>query len=79
MFYAQLNHNCERKHRKPGEKNNYLSEKNEDELLHGTNTSLSKTNLVESFPPDNQAVEENIHDDPARLFGLIRANREPVH
>ncbi|XP_036919251.1 T-cell receptor-associated transmembrane adapter 1 isoform X2 [Sturnira hondurensis] len=79
MFYAQLNHNCEGKRKKPRKKNTYVSEKNEDELLHGTNPSLSKTSLVDSFPPDSQAVEENIHDDPVRLFGLIRANREPVN
>ncbi|XP_045707644.1 T-cell receptor-associated transmembrane adapter 1 [Phyllostomus hastatus] len=79
MFYAQLNHNCEGKRRKPKKKNTCLSEKNEDELLHGTNTSPSKTSLVDSFPPDSQEVEENIHDDPVRLFGLIRANREPIN
>ncbi|KAM5334876.1 T-cell receptor-associated transmembrane adapter 1 [Glossophaga mutica] len=79
MFYAQLNHNCEGKRRKPRKNDTYLSEKNEDELLHGTSISLSKTSLVDSFPPDSQAVEENIHDDPVRLFGLIRANREPVN
>lgn len=40
--------------------------------------NISQINLVESSPPDNQAVEESVHDDPARLFGLIRAKREPA-
>ncbi|XP_054433211.1 T-cell receptor-associated transmembrane adapter 1 [Pteronotus mesoamericanus] len=79
MFYAQLNHNYEGKRRKPRKQNTHLSEKNGEELLHGTNAGLPKTSLVDSFPPDSQAVEENIHDDPIRLFGLIRANKEPIN
>lgn len=79
MFYASLNHNCEGKPRKPRKQNNYVSDKNEDELLPGMNTSLPETTLVYSLPPASPTIEENIHDDPVRLFGLIRANKEPVN
>ncbi|XP_036303201.1 T-cell receptor-associated transmembrane adapter 1 isoform X1 [Pipistrellus kuhlii] len=78
MFYASLSHNCEGKPRKPRKQNISVSDKNEDELLHGVNTSLPETTLVYSLPPASPAIEENIHDDPVRLFGLIRANKEPV-
>ncbi|XP_016051170.1 PREDICTED: T-cell receptor-associated transmembrane adapter 1 [Miniopterus natalensis] len=79
MFYASLNHNYEGKYRKPRKQNTYMSDKNEDELLHGMNASVSQTTLVDSFPPESQATEENIHDDPVRLFGLIRGKTEPVN
>lgn len=79
MFYASLNHSNEGKRRKPRKQNTYLSDKDKDEQLHGMNASLSKTTLADSFPPERQAVEENIHDDPIRLFGLIRAQKEPVN
>lgn len=79
MFYASLSHNCERKLRKPRQQNISVSDKNEDELLHGMNTSIPETTLVYSLPPARQAIEENIHDDPVRLFGLIRGNKEPVN
>lgn len=78
MYYASLDHKYEGKRRKP-RKQNTLSDKDEDEHLHGMNLSLSKTTLVDSFPPESQAIEENIHDDPIRLFGLIRAKKEPVN
>lgn len=78
VYYASLDHKYEGKRRKP-RKQNTLSDKDEDEHLHGMNLSLSKTTLVDSFPPESQAIEENIHDDPIRLFGLIRAKKEPVN
>ncbi|KAF6385652.1 T cell receptor associated transmembrane adaptor 1 [Rhinolophus ferrumequinum] len=79
MFYASLNHNYEGKHRKPRKRNSNLSDEDEDEELHGMHASLSKSTLVDSFPPESQAIEENIHDDPIRLFGLIRKKKEPVN
>lgn len=79
MFYASLNHNFEGKRRKPRKQNSNLSDEDEDEQLHGMHASLSKNTLVESFPPESQAIEENIHDDPIRLFGLIREKKEPVN
>ncbi|XP_008571240.1 PREDICTED: T-cell receptor-associated transmembrane adapter 1 [Galeopterus variegatus] len=78
MCYASLNHSFKGKHRKPRKQNPYLSDKDEDEQLHALHTSVSKSTLVDRFSPENQAIEENIHDDPIRLFGLIRAKREPV-
>ncbi|XP_036099799.1 T-cell receptor-associated transmembrane adapter 1 [Molossus molossus] len=78
MCYASLNHNCKGKRGKPRKQNAYLSDKSEDEPSCGMNTSFSTTSLVDSFPPENQAMEENIHDDPIRLFGLIRAKTEPI-
>lgn len=79
MFYASLNHNFEGKRRKPRKQNSNLSDEDEDEQLYAMHASLSKTTLVDSFPPDSQAIEENIHDDPIRLFGLIREKKEPVN
>ncbi|XP_014647746.1 PREDICTED: T-cell receptor-associated transmembrane adapter 1 [Ceratotherium simum simum] len=79
MFYASLAPSQERKHRKPRKHDAYLSDKDGDEQLHARKASLSKTSLVDSFPPESQAVEEDIHDDPIRLFGLIRAKKEPTN
>ncbi|XP_066203781.1 T-cell receptor-associated transmembrane adapter 1 [Saccopteryx leptura] len=79
MFYASLNHNCEGKRRKPRKQNAYLSDKSEEEPVQGMNASLSTTTLVESVSPENQEIEESIHDDPVRLFGLIRAKKEPIN
>ncbi|EPY75278.1 T-cell receptor-associated transmembrane adapter 1 [Camelus ferus] len=79
VFYAALEHNHERKRRKPKKQNTYLSDKDEAGLAHATNVSLSKTTLVDDFPPESKVVEENIHDDPIRLFGLIRAQKETVN
>ncbi|XP_025333997.1 T-cell receptor-associated transmembrane adapter 1 [Canis lupus baileyi] len=79
VFYASLDHNCEGKHRKTKKQNNYVLDKDEDEQLHAEDVSLSKTTLVNSFPLENQEIEENVHDDPIRLFGLIRAKKESIN
>ncbi|XP_060226976.1 T-cell receptor-associated transmembrane adapter 1 [Meriones unguiculatus] len=74
LCYASLDHSVKGKHRKPRKQNANFSDRGKDAV----DANISQINLVESFPPDNQAVDESIHDDPARLFGLIRAKREPV-
>nr|XP_010348347.1 T-cell receptor-associated transmembrane adapter 1 isoform X2 [Saimiri boliviensis boliviensis] len=79
MCYASLDHSIKGKRRKPRKQNTHLSDKDGDEQSHATDASVSKTTLVDSFSPESQAVEENIHDDPIRLFGLIRAKREPIN
>ncbi|XP_012316351.2 T-cell receptor-associated transmembrane adapter 1 [Aotus nancymaae] len=79
MCYASLDHSIKGKRRKPRKHNTHLSDKDGDEQSHATDASVSKTTLVDSFSPESQAVEENIHDDPIRLFGLIRAKREPIN
>lgn len=56
-----------------------MLDKDEDEQLHAEDVSLSKTTLVNSFPLENQEIEENVHDDPIRLFGLIRAKKESIN
>lgn len=76
MFYASLNHSYEEKCRKPRNQIAYLPVKNEGEQLCAMDASASKTTLVDSVPLESQAIEENIHDDPIRLFGLIRAKKE---
>ncbi|XP_057553459.1 T-cell receptor-associated transmembrane adapter 1 isoform X2 [Hippopotamus amphibius kiboko] len=76
MFYASLGRSCEGKRRKPKKQKTSLSDKDEDGQAHAKDMSLSKTTLVDSFPPESEAIEENIHDDPIRLFGLIRAQKE---
>ncbi|KAG8509496.1 T-cell receptor-associated transmembrane adapter 1 [Galemys pyrenaicus] len=78
MFYASLDNN-EGKRRKPRKQNTFLSDKHEDKQLPSKNASISQTALVDSFPPECQTEEESIHDDPIRLFGLIRANKEPTN
>ncbi|XP_003261827.1 T-cell receptor-associated transmembrane adapter 1 isoform X1 [Nomascus leucogenys] len=78
MCYASLDHSIKGKRRKPRKQNTHLSDKDGDEL-HAIDASVSKTTLVDSFSSESQAVEENIHDDPIRLFGLIRAKREPIN
>lgn len=77
MCYASLDHSFKGKRRKPKKQNAHFSEEEKDKQLHAMDASISKTNLAESFSPESQAIEENIHDDPIRLFGLIRAKREP--
>lgn len=79
MFYASLDHENEGKRRKPRKQNAFLSDKNTNKQLPSKNASISQTTLVDSFPPEGQAEEENIHDDPIRLFGLIRAKKEPTN
>ncbi|XP_017365901.1 T-cell receptor-associated transmembrane adapter 1 isoform X1 [Cebus imitator] len=79
MCYASLDHSIKGKRRKPRKQNAHLSDKDGDEQSHPTDASISKTTLVDNFSPESQAVEENIHDDPIRLFGLIRAKREPIN
>uniref|UniRef100_A0A2R9C6G0 T cell receptor associated transmembrane adaptor 1 n=1 Tax=Pan paniscus TaxID=9597 RepID=A0A2R9C6G0_PANPA len=79
MCYASLDHSVKGKRRKPRKQNTHFSDKVGDEQLHAIDASVSKTTLVDSFSPESQAVEENIHDDPIRLFGLIRAKREPIN
>ncbi|XP_037381491.1 T-cell receptor-associated transmembrane adapter 1 isoform X2 [Talpa occidentalis] len=79
MFYAPLGHNNEGKRRKPRKQNAFLSDKDENKQLPSKNASISQTTLVDNFPPEGQTEEENIHDDPIRLFGLIRAKKEPTN
>ncbi|XP_012375498.1 T-cell receptor-associated transmembrane adapter 1 [Dasypus novemcinctus] len=79
MCYASLDHNYKGKCRKPRKPNTHLLDKDKDEQLHATDASISKTTLVDSLPPESQEIEENIHDDPIRLFELIHAEREPVN
>uniref|UniRef100_A0A7N5JMZ5 T cell receptor associated transmembrane adaptor 1 n=1 Tax=Ailuropoda melanoleuca TaxID=9646 RepID=A0A7N5JMZ5_AILME len=79
MFYASLDHNCEGKHRKPKKENTYLLDKDEDEQLRAVDASLSNTTSVDNFPLGSQEIEENVHDDPIRLFGLIRAKKESIN
>ncbi|KAM5154381.1 T-cell receptor-associated transmembrane adapter 1 [Callospermophilus lateralis] len=79
MCYASLDHSFKGKRRKPKKQNAHLSEEEKDKQLHAVDASISTTNLAESFSPESQAIEENIHDDPIRLFGLIRAKREPIN
>ncbi|KAM9671032.1 T-cell receptor-associated transmembrane adapter 1 isoform 2-T2 [Dama dama] len=79
MCYASLDHNNEGKRRRPKKQKTHLSDKDGDGQMHAMDISLSKTTLVDSFPPESEAMEENIHDDPIRLFGLIRAQKESLH
>ncbi|XP_055965404.1 T-cell receptor-associated transmembrane adapter 1 [Sorex fumeus] len=79
MFYASLDHSKEGQRRKPRKPNTHLPDKNEDKLLHEMDACISQATLVGNFPPESQKIEENIHDDPVRLFGLIRAKREPIN
>ncbi|XP_008839655.1 T-cell receptor-associated transmembrane adapter 1 [Nannospalax galili] len=77
--YASLDLSIKGKRRKPRKPNTNLSDREKDVHLCAMEASISHTNLADSFLPEFQAVEENIHDDPARLFGLIRAKREPIN
>uniref|UniRef100_A0A8C6E0K9 T cell receptor associated transmembrane adaptor 1 n=2 Tax=Moschus TaxID=68410 RepID=A0A8C6E0K9_MOSMO len=79
ICYASLDHNNEGKRRKPKKPKTHLSDKDEEGQMHAMDISLSKTTLVDSFPPESETIEENIHDDPIRLFGLIRAQKESSH
>lgn len=78
ICYASLDHSMKGKRRRPRKQNTNLSDRGKDAQDCTMGANVSQNNMVESFPPDNQVVEESIHDDPARLFGLIRAKREPV-
>lgn len=78
ICYASLDHSMKGKRRRPRKQNTDLSDRGKDAQVCTMGANVSQNNMVESFPPDNQVVEESIHDDPARLFGLIRAKREPV-
>ncbi|XP_051675036.1 T-cell receptor-associated transmembrane adapter 1 [Oryctolagus cuniculus] len=77
MFYASLDHSFKGKRRKP-RKQNTFSDKDENEQSHAMDASITEATLVDSFSPESQEIEENIHDDPVRLFGLIRAKKEPI-
>ncbi|KAM4887332.1 T-cell receptor-associated transmembrane adapter 1 [Thomomys bottae] len=79
ICYASLNHSYKGKRRKPRKQNICLSERDTNEQLPAPDASVLRTNLVDTCSPENQAEEENIHDDPVRLFGLIRAKREPIN
>ncbi|XP_012883982.1 PREDICTED: T-cell receptor-associated transmembrane adapter 1 [Dipodomys ordii] len=79
MCYASLNHSYRGKRRKPRKQNIDLTDTDTDEQLPGRDASVLRTDLVDAFSPGSQPIEENIHDDPIRLFGLIRAKREPVN
>uniref|UniRef100_A0A8C8TPU4 T cell receptor associated transmembrane adaptor 1 n=2 Tax=Peromyscus maniculatus bairdii TaxID=230844 RepID=A0A8C8TPU4_PERMB len=78
MCYATLDHSFKGKRRRPRKQNTNLLDREKDAQVCAMDANISQINLVESSPPDNQAVEESVHDDPARLFGLIRAKREPA-
>lgn len=78
MCYATLDHSFKGKRRRPRKQNANLLDRDKDAQVCAMDANISQINLVESSPPDNQAVEESVHDDPARLFGLIRAKREPA-
>ncbi|KAL6089441.1 hypothetical protein STEG23_002084, partial [Scotinomys teguina] len=78
MCYATLDHSFKGKRRRPRKQNANLADREKDAQVCAMDANISQINLVESSPQDNQAVEESVHDDPARLFGLIRAKREPV-
>ncbi|KAM6223982.1 T-cell receptor-associated transmembrane adapter 1 [Rhynchocyon petersi] len=79
MCYASLDHSCKDKGSKPRKKKTSASNTHEDEQLHGMSASVSTTTLTGKFLPESQAVEENIHDDPVRLFGLIRAKNDQTN
>ncbi|EHA98893.1 T-cell receptor-associated transmembrane adapter 1 [Heterocephalus glaber] len=66
------------KYRKPRKQNTHSSDKEREKQLYAMDDNMTKSNLVESSLPESQEIEENIHDDPIRLFGLIRAKREPM-
>ncbi|KAL1787536.1 T-cell receptor-associated transmembrane adapter 1 [Sigmodon hispidus] len=76
LCYATLNHSVKGKRRRPRKQNANLSDGGKDAQVCAMDTNISQISLAGSFSPDNQAVEESIHDDPARLFGLIRAKRD---
>lgn len=78
VCYASLDHSVKGKRRRPRKQNTNLSDRGKDAQVCTMGASISQNNMVEGFPPESQVVEESIHDDPARLFGLIRAKREPV-
>ncbi|XP_044522727.1 T-cell receptor-associated transmembrane adapter 1 [Gracilinanus agilis] len=76
MCYASLDHSFKRKHRKPKA---HFSDKDENEKLHTVDTRLPERNSTHSFREEQNMLEENIHDDPIRLFGLIHAKREQIN
>ncbi|XP_004835890.1 T-cell receptor-associated transmembrane adapter 1 [Heterocephalus glaber] len=78
MCYASLDHSFKGKYRKPRKQNTHSSDKEREKQLYAMDDNMTKSNLVESSLPESQEIEENIHDDPIRLFGLIRAKREPM-
>ncbi|XP_049714108.1 T-cell receptor-associated transmembrane adapter 1 [Elephas maximus indicus] len=73
MCYASLNHSAKGKPRRPRKQAAPAAQNDED------GASASKAALLDSLAPESQATEENIHDDPIRLFGLIRAKKDPIH
>lgn len=75
MCYASLDHSIKGKRRKP---KSHFSHKDENEKLHAVDTRLPKNNSVPSFREERDVLEENIHDDPIRLFGLIHAKKEQI-
>lgn len=79
MLYASLDHSCGGKSRMPKKENSDLLDKDEDGQLHAGDASLSKITSVDNFPLESQEIEENVHDDPIRLFGLIRAKKESIN
>ncbi|CAO2631798.1 T-cell receptor-associated transmembrane adapter 1 [Lemmus lemmus] len=78
MCYATLDHSFKGKRRRPRKQNANFSDREKDAQVCAMDANISQINSVPDFPSDSQAVEESVHDDPARLFGLIRAKREPV-
>lgn len=78
MCYATLDHSFKGKRRRPRKQNANFSDREKDAQGCAMDASISQINSVPDFSSDNQAVEESVHDDPARLFGLIRAKREPI-
>ncbi|XP_068926116.1 T-cell receptor-associated transmembrane adapter 1 [Petaurus breviceps papuanus] len=75
MCYASLDHSFKGKRRRPKAR---FSPKDENEKLNAVNTRLPKNNSIPSFREERDVLEENIHDDPIRLFGLIHAKKEQI-
>ncbi|XP_006895412.1 PREDICTED: T-cell receptor-associated transmembrane adapter 1-like [Elephantulus edwardii] len=79
MCYASLDHSYKGKHGKPRKKETPRLHQNEDEPLYSMGAVISTISGTDNVPPENEAIEENIHDDPVRLFELIRAKEDPVN
>ncbi|XP_036600016.1 T-cell receptor-associated transmembrane adapter 1 [Trichosurus vulpecula] len=75
MCYASLDHSFKGKCRKPKA---HFSHEDEDEKSHAVDTMLPKSDSIPSFREESDVLEENIHDDPIRLFGLIYAKKEQM-
>ncbi|XP_074839624.1 T-cell receptor-associated transmembrane adapter 1 [Carettochelys insculpta] len=73
MCYASLDHSIKEKHRKPRKKKAPSLEVKE-EIPSRNSIMASQTSIYlnsDQLAAENKPVEEAIHDDPIRLFGLI--------